>query len=160
MVGHFIWTLTHHQDSLFDKFLHVIQQSAYRLFIRVGGFLNNVAESTKWSYNVSYCYYDLLKVLVLINQSIFGRPTLSSSIDMAKSSSFLTWSALSVTGFSFNTLECSSLSRRYGSKCLFVKESIDFDILYLYHPSSAQVSLSIFWSLVHCQMNHCLMLYW
>ena len=94
-----------------------------------------LAFSTKGFHNVSYFYMDFLQYLVLTNQLIAGRPSLSFRIDMAKSSSFLTWSTLSVTAFSFNMLECSSLSGRYSSKCSFSKEAIDFDILYLCHSS-------------------------
>ena len=61
--------------DLFNKFLHVVQRSAYRLFAGVDDFLNNVSKSTKVSHNVSYFYLDFLQDLALINQFIAGRPT-------------------------------------------------------------------------------------
>ena len=71
------------------------------------------------------------KTLSWLISSLLADPRLSFSMDMAKSSSFLTWSALSSTGFFFNMLESTSLYGRHSSKCSFVKEAIDFDILYL-----------------------------
>ena len=65
--------------------------------------------------------------------SFLADPRLSFSIDMAKSSSFLTCSTLSGTGLFFQYVGASLLVWRYGSKCSFAKEAIDFDILYFYH---------------------------
>ena len=56
---------------LFNKFLHVVQRSVCRLFVIVGGFLDNVPKFTKGSH-VSYFYLYFLQYLVLIIQFIAG----------------------------------------------------------------------------------------
>ena len=151
MVGHHIWTLIHHQNSMFDIFLHVVQRSVYRQFIRVGGFLNNVPESTKGSIVSLIFTWIFSSTLPWVISSWLADPRLSFRIDMGKSSSFFTWSTLLGTEFSFSMLECSSLSGRYISK----RNHWFWYLIFVPFGTTLNVKF-----LVHCQINRCLMLYW
>ena len=155
-IGNHIWTLTHHENLLLNKFLLDVQRSVYRLFIGVYGFLKNVQELTKGFHNVFIWIFS--RTLPWLISSFLADSRLSFSTDMAKSS-FLIWWTSSGTWFSFNILECSSMSGRYSSIFSFAKEAINFDVFYLYHLLSGNImNLLISGSLLHESLSEAVLI--